>query len=42
MKEIFKGKRVCEIGCGHGLLGIGAAMLGASHIVLQDYNGNVI
>lgn len=35
-------KRVCEIGCGHGLLGIGAGMLGAKEIVFQDYNANVI
>ena len=30
------------MGCGHGLLGIMAKKLGASHVCLQDYNQDVI
>ena len=40
--SLFEGKRVIEIGCGHGLLGIMASKLGASHVCLQDYNQEVI
>lgn len=40
--SLFCDKRVIEIGCGHGLLGILASKLGANHICLQDYNQEVI
>ena len=30
------------MGCGHGILGIMAKKLGASHVCLQDYNQDVI
>lgn len=39
---IFEGKRVLEMGCGHGLLGILAKKQGASHVCLQDYNQDVL
>lgn len=38
----FKGKHVFEMGCGRGLPGIYAALHGASSVVLQDYNQDVI
>lgn len=40
--HLFQGKRVLEIGCGHGLLGILAAKLGAREVCLQDFNAEVI
>jgi 2-polyprenyl-3-methyl-5-hydroxy-6-metoxy-1,4-benzoquinol methylase len=46
MKEKLEGeiagKRVLEMGCGHGLLGILAYFMKAQEIVLQDYNKEVI
>lgn len=42
VSHLFKGKRILEIGCGHGLLGILAFKLGASEVCLQDYNQDVI
>ena len=38
----FKDKNVFEMGCGRGLPGIYAALKGAKHVVLQDYNKDVI
>lgn len=38
----FKDKNVFEMGCGRGLPGIYAALHGAKHVVLQDYNKDVI
>jgi len=38
----FKNKKVFEMGCGRGLPGIYAALNGASEVVLQDYNRDVI
>ena len=40
--DVFKGKRVMDLGCGHGLLGILAYKLGAKEVCLQDYNQDVI
>ena len=43
MKSLdFNGKSVFELGCGRGLPGIYAAMNGASKVVLQDFNKDVI
>lgn len=38
----FSGKSVFELGCGRGLPAIYAALHGASKVVLQDYNKEVI
>eukprot|EP01016_Furgasonia_blochmanni_P001911 TRINITY_DN10758_c0_g1_i1.p1 TRINITY_DN10758_c0_g1~~TRINITY_DN10758_c0_g1_i1.p1 ORF type:complete len:370 (+),score=59.01 TRINITY_DN10758_c0_g1_i1:60-1112(+) len=38
----FKGKVVIDLGCGHGLLGIFALMQGASFVVFQDFNKEVL
>ena len=37
-----KGKRVLDVGCGSGLLGIKCLLDGAQHVTLQDYNSQVI
>ncbi|XP_020599224.1 histidine protein methyltransferase 1 homolog [Phalaenopsis equestris] len=37
-----KGKRVLELGCGHGLPGIFTALTGASTIHFQDFNAEVL
>lgn len=33
---------VAEVGCGHALPGLAALCLGASHVILQDYNAEVL
>ncbi|TRZ03640.1 hypothetical protein DNTS_008601 [Danionella cerebrum] len=38
----FKGKRVLDLGCGAGLLGILALKNGATRVDFQDYNSTVI
>lgn len=38
----FNGKSVFELGCGRGLPGILTALKGASKVVLQDFNRDVI
>lgn len=38
----FTGKKVMDIGCGHGLLGIAALKSGAACCYFQDYNKEVI
>ena len=38
----LKGARVLELGCGHGLLGICALLLGAASVDFQDYNKDVL
>ncbi|KAF7646666.1 hypothetical protein LDENG_00183960 [Lucifuga dentata] len=40
--ETFRGKRVLDLGCGAGLLGMLALKRGASHVHFQDYNSTVI
>lgn len=40
--EMFSGKRVLDLGCGAGLLGILALKRGASKVHFQDYNSTVI
>uniref|UniRef100_A0A9J8D2Q2 protein-histidine N-methyltransferase n=2 Tax=Cyprinus carpio TaxID=7962 RepID=A0A9J8D2Q2_CYPCA len=40
--ETFAGKRVLDLGCGAGLLGILALKRGASKVDFQDYNSTVI
>lgn len=40
--ETFSGKRVLDLGCGAGLLGILALKRGASEVHFQDYNSTVI
>ncbi len=42
LKGMFGGKKVVEIGCGHGLLAVAAGKLKAKEIIVQDYNRNVI
>mmetsp|Transcript_56907 Transcript_56907/g.180061 ORF Transcript_56907/g.180061 Transcript_56907/m.180061 type:complete len:212 (-) Transcript_56907:10-645(-) len=37
-----RGKRVLELGCGHGLPGIYAGTRGAEAVALQDYNEEVL
>ena len=38
----FAGKRVIELGCGQGLPGVMALKVGASHVVFQDFNAEVL
>uniref|UniRef100_A0A7I4C2H8 protein-histidine N-methyltransferase n=1 Tax=Physcomitrium patens TaxID=3218 RepID=A0A7I4C2H8_PHYPA len=38
----FRGKRVLELGCGHGLPGIFACLKGASSVHFQDFNPEVL
>ncbi|KAG6548631.1 hypothetical protein Mapa_009785 [Marchantia paleacea] len=38
----FRGKRVLELGCGHGLPGILACLKGASTVHFQDFNAEVL
>ena len=38
----FQAKRVLDLGCGHGLLGICALKLGANFCLFQDYNEDVL
>ncbi|KAJ6754567.1 HISTIDINE PROTEIN METHYLTRANSFERASE 1 HOMOLOG-RELATED [Salix purpurea] len=38
----FSGKRVLELGCGHGLPGIFAFLEGASAVHFQDFNAEVL
>jgi len=38
----LKGARVLELGCGHGLPGVLAALAGASSVTWQDYNASVL
>ncbi|XP_028825948.1 histidine protein methyltransferase 1 homolog [Denticeps clupeoides] len=40
--ETFSGKRVLDLGCGAGLLGLLALKRGASRVHFQDYNSTVI
>lgn len=40
--ETFSGKRVLDLGCGAGLLGILALKRGASKVHFQDYNSTVV
>jgi len=43
MRDAFKGTSVLECGCGHGLPGILATILGGSRVtVFQDYNEDVL
>lgn len=41
-KKTCVGQRVIDLGCGHGVLGIYALKSGASHVVFQDYNREVL
>ncbi|TMW67392.1 hypothetical protein Poli38472_011012 [Pythium oligandrum] len=38
----LRGKRVAELGCGHGLPGIYALQRGADHVAFMDYNKEVL
>jgi predicted nicotinamide N-methyase len=38
----FRGKRVLELGCGHGLPGILACIKGATGVDFQDFNAEVL
>ncbi|KAG9341082.1 hypothetical protein JZ751_019836 [Albula glossodonta] len=40
--EVFSGRRVLDLGCGAGLLGILALKRGAHEVHFQDYNSTVI
>jgi len=40
--EVVVGKRVLELGCGHGLPGIACKLLGAGEVVFQDYTPAVL
>ncbi|XP_048125082.1 histidine protein methyltransferase 1 homolog isoform X2 [Alosa alosa] len=39
---VFTGRRVLDLGCGAGLLGVMAMRLGAEQVDFQDYNSTVI
>ena len=38
----FTGKRVMDIGCGHGLLGIYALNKNPKYVLFQDFNEEVL
>ena len=38
----MRGARVLELGCGHGLPGVVAALRGAHSVTWQDYNADVL
>jgi ribosomal protein L11 methyltransferase len=38
----LKGKRVLDVGCGTGILGIGAMLAGASHLTAVDIDNNSV
>jgi cyclopropane fatty-acyl-phospholipid synthase-like methyltransferase len=40
--QLVAGKRVLEMGCGHGLAAVLAAKLGATSLGLQDFNPEVL
>ena len=42
MKGDIEGKRVCDLGCGTGVLAIGAALLGASSVTGVDIDGRAL
>ncbi|XP_058178960.1 histidine protein methyltransferase 1 homolog [Anopheles ziemanni] len=42
LKALFQGKKVLDLGCGAGVLGIEAIQLGASSVHFQDYNKDVL
>lgn len=41
-KLSFRGKRILELGCGHGLPGIFACLKGAATVHFQDFNAEVL
>ena len=41
-KELFKGKRVLEVGSGPGLAGLACALCECKQIVLTDYKPEVM
>ena len=38
----IKGKRICDLGCGNGIFGIGAKLLGAKDVIFIDKDENAI
>ena len=42
LKGDIEGKRVCDLGCGTGILAIGAALLGASEVVAVDIDKSAL
>ena len=40
--EDIKGKMVCDLGCGNGVFGIGAKILGAKKVIFVDKDKNAI
>ena len=42
MRGDIEGKRVCDLGCGTGVLGIGAALLGARDVVAVEIDPDVL
>lgn len=42
MRGDIEGKRICDLGCGEGILSCGAALLGASHIWGVDIDPRLI
>ena len=41
-REVVQGKRVLELGCGSGLIGLACAVYGANSVAFQDYNKEVL
>ncbi|XP_053675984.1 histidine protein methyltransferase 1 homolog [Anopheles nili] len=41
-KDVLRGKKVLDLGCGAGILGIEAAQMGAKCVDFQDYNKDVL
>jgi len=42
MRGDIEGKRVCDLGCGTGVLGIGAALLGARDVIAVEIDRDVV
>lgn len=42
LKEVVKGKRICDMGCGPGIVGLFSLHNGATHVVQADINPNAI
>lgn len=42
LKELVKGKKICDMGCGPGIVGLFALYNGASHVIQADINPEAV